>query len=49
MGMKQLPKCKQKNCEHNINGRCKILRTADFNGRECPFFREKEGAKNYDK
>ena len=42
MGTRQLPHCKQKNCEHNINGRCKILTSTDFNGRECPFFRKKE-------
>lgn len=41
MGAKQLPKCKRKDCEHNINGRCKILNSSDFKDRECPFYKER--------
>ena len=43
MGARQLPKCKIKNCEFNINGRCRILYDTDFKGKECPFFKESEG------
>ena len=45
MGAVQLPKCKNKNCEYNVNGRCRILTSTDFNGKECPFFKEKKDGK----
>lgn len=44
MGVRQLPKCKRKDCEHNINGRCRILTSTEFKDK-CSFFKAKEKQK----
>lgn len=41
MGLKQLPKCKRKDCEYNKNGRCDVLNSSKFKC-ECPFFKKRE-------
>ena len=48
MGMKQMPKCKQRNCKYNYDRRCTILNSSNFKGKECPFFKEKEKKDNED-
>lgn len=34
-------KCDNKECFANVDRRCRILHTADFHGKDCPFFKSK--------
>lgn len=49
MKERNAPKCKRKNCNFNSEGRCIILTSSDFNGRECTFFKDKEEGEPNDK